>query len=284
MIHAAIPVEALGAVLIGAALHAAWNVGIRGGADRRAATVAVLLGAALCGAIFLPFLAVPARASWSHLAVSAAFHLLYYYLIAEAYTAGAVSLAYPIMRGTAPALTAAVAALAFGERLGWHGWIGLLAISAGVILLAQPRGEPGERRAVLFALANAAIIAGYTLNDGYGARLSHAPISYALWTFVLPAIPSALILLKFRLGRLFRLGPKALILRGLGGGACSVTSYALALWAMTQTTIGSIAALRETALLFGVLFAWWFLGENPGRRGLLAIGIVACGAAVIQLG
>jgi len=276
-----IPLEALGAVLIGAALHAAWNVGIRGGADRRAATVAVLLGAALCGVIFLPFLPMPSRASWPHLAVSAVFHLLYYYLIAEAYAAGAVSLAYPIMRGTAPALTAAVATIAFGEHLGWHGWIGLLAISAGVILLAQPRGEPGERRAVLFALANAVIIAGYTLNDGYGARLSHAPIAYALWTFVLPAIPSTFILLKFRLGRLRQSG---LIRRGFGGGACSVISYALALWAMTQTTIGSIAALRETALLFGVLFAWWFLGERPGRRGLLAVAIIATGAAVIQLG
>jgi drug/metabolite transporter (DMT)-like permease len=284
MIHTAVPLAALGAVLTGAALHAAWNVGIRGGADRRIATIGVLIGASLVGALALPFLAAPASASWPHLALSALMHLFYYYLIAEAYQAGAVSLAYPIMRGTAPALTATIAALGFGEQLGLHGWAGLLAISGGVILLAQPRGEPGARRAIRFALANAVVIAIYTVNDGFGARLSGAPVSYALWSFVLPAIPSTLLLLRFRLTRLKAFGDPRVMLRGLGGGACSFASYALALWAMTRAPIAEIAALRETAMLFGVLFAWWFLHEQPNKRGLLAVAIIAAGAAMVELG
>ncbi|MCW8305851.1 DMT family transporter [Acidiphilium sp. PA] len=284
MIHPSVPLAALGAVLTGAALHAAWNVGIRGGADRRMATVGVLTGAGLIGAVVLPFLPAPAPASWPHLAISALMHLLYYYLIAEAYQAGAVSLAYPVMRGTAPALTATVASLGFGERLGLHGWGGLLAISGGVILLARARGEPGARRAIRFALANAVVIAIYTLNDGFGARLSGAPVAYALWTFVLPAIPSALILFRFRLSRFVALAEPRAIARGLGGGGCSVASYALALWAMTQAPIGEIAALRETSMLFGVLFAWWFLGERPRARGLIAVVMIAAGAAMVELG
>lgn len=284
MMHGTVPPLALAAVLTGAALHAAWNVGIRSGADRRLATVGLLAGAGLIGACALPFMPTPAASSWPHLALSALMHLLYYYTIAEAYQAGAVSLAYPIMRGTAPALTATAASLGFGERLGLHGWAGLLAISGGVILLARPNGDAGARRAIRFALVNAVVIAIYTLNDGYGARLSGAPVAYAFWTFVLPAIPSTLILLRFRLSRLRALCTPPAIRRGLAGGACSVASYALALWAMTQAPIGAIAALRETAMLFGILFAWRCLGERPGRRGLLAIIIIAAGAATVELG
>jgi drug/metabolite transporter (DMT)-like permease len=284
MIDTSVPLAALAAVLAGAALHAAWNVGIRGGADRRIATVGVLAGAGLIGAVALPFLPVPAPASWPNLGFSGLMHLFYYYLIAEAYQAGAVSLAYPVMRGAAPALTATVASLGFGERLRLNGWIGLLAISGGVLLLAQARGEPGARRAIRFALANAVVVAFYTLNDGFGARLSGAPVSYALWTFVVPAIPSALILLRFQLSRMLAMLDRKVMLRGLGGGGCSLASYALALWAMTQAPIGEIAALRETSMLFGVLFAWWFLGERPQRRGLIAVAIIAADAAVVELG
>lgn len=275
---------ATAAVLGGAALHAVWNVGIRAGADRRASTGVLALAAALMAAIVLPFLRAPSVQAWPHLALSAALHVLYYNLIAEAYSLGSISLTYPIMRGTAPALTALFAALVFGERLGPGGWAGLLLISLGICLQTRRQGHVGELRALLLALVNALIIALYTLNDGLGARVSHAPVAYALWTFVLPAIPAALILARGRIGRLFAGDSvSSLLRRGVGGGICSMASYALALWAMTLAPIGAVAALRETALLFGVLFAWLFLAERPGRRGVAAAAIITLGAAVLDL-
>ena len=279
-----IPPWAITAVLAGAALHAAWNVAIRGGADRRSATIGLILGGAVIAGATLPFLPQPRAAAWPHLLATALLHIVYFNLVGEAYARGAVSLIYPVMRGTAPALTALIATIFLGETLGGAGWCGLLLISAGVGLLARRRGEAGEGRALVLALANAIIIALYTANDGVGVRLSEAPLAYALWTFVLPAIPAILILARFsptRLRAALKPGP---LLRGFGGGACSIASYALALWAMTQAPIGAIAALRETALLFGVLFAWWFLHERPGSRGLTAIAIIAAGATVLRLG
>lgn len=280
----AIPPLATGAVLAGAALHAAWNVGIRGGVDRRASTAGLALGAAAIGAAALPFIQGITPAAWPHLAVSMVLHTLYFNLVAEAYTVGAVSLIYPVMRGAAPALVALIATVGFGERLGIAGWGGLLLISGGVALLARRRGVPGEGRALLLALGNAVVIACYTINDGFGARVSHAPVAYAVWTFVVSAVPATFILLRGDLSRLLAGNVPAALRRGFGGGACSVASYALALWAMTQAPIGAIAALRETAMLFGVLFAWWFLGEKPGQRALVAIMIIATGAAVLRLG
>lgn len=279
-----VPPIAVAAVLGGAALHAAWNVGIRGGLDRRTATALLALSAALIGALGLPFLPAVNPAVWPHLFLSAALHILYFNLVAEAYSRGAVSLTYPIMRGSAPALAAAIAALGFAEPLAPAGWGGLILITGGVWLQARLRGEAGEGRALSIALLNALIIACYTVNDAFGTRLSHSPIAFALWTFVLPAVPCSLILLRGRLSRLFTgTRPAQAWLRGLGGGLCSVASYTLALWAMTKAPIGAVAALRETAMLFGVLFAWWFLGERPRRRSLFAVALIALGAAVIDL-
>jgi drug/metabolite transporter (DMT)-like permease len=243
------------------------------------------LASAAVGAVALPFLPTPAAAAWPHLAVTAVLHLVYFNLLAEAYSLGAVSLTYPVMRGVAPALTAAIAALGFGEHLGIEGWGGLFLISVGVSLQAQRSGTPGETRALLFALANSVVVALYTVNDGLGARVSHSPIAYAIWTFVLPAVPAALVLLRGRISVLFTGDTvPSLLRRGVGGGLCSIASYSLALWAMTRAPIGAVAALRETAMLFGVLFAWWFLAERPGRRRMAALALIAIGAVVLDLG
>lgn len=279
-----VPPVATAGVVGGAALHAAWNVGIRGGANRRASTALLALASGVIGVSALPFLAPPAAASWPHLAVSAVLHTLYFNLVAEAYSLGAVSLTYPVMRGVAPALTATIAALGFGDHIGIGGWTGLFLISLGVALQTRRYGKPGETRALLFALANSLVIALYTVNDALGARLSYSPIAYALWTFVLPAIPATLVLLRGRISLLF-VGNTlpSLLRRGVGGGVCSIAAYSLALWAMTRAPIGAVAALRETAMLFGVLFAWWFLSERPGRRRLAALAMIAVGAMILDL-
>lgn len=280
-----VPPIATAAALGGAILHAAWNVAIRGGSDRRVSTALLALASAMLGAVVLPFLPAPAVSAWPHLAVSAILHILYFNLVAETYSLGAVSLTYPVMRGAAPAMTAIITAVGFGERLGIAGWGGLCLICGGISLLARHGGRSGEARALAFALGNALVIALYTVNDGFGVRLSGSPVAYALWTFVLPAFPAALLLMRGRLRLLF-VGDAvpSLLRRGMGGGLCSISAYALALWAMTRAPIGAIAALRETATLFGVLFAWWFLAERPGARGVGALALIATGAVILDRG
>jgi drug/metabolite transporter (DMT)-like permease len=271
----------LAAVLGSAVMHAGWNVAVRAQRDRRREMALVVAGAAVICLAALPFLTPPARASWPYLATSGVLHVLYFVLIGEAYSRGGVSLAYPLMRGTAPMLTAVVAVLAVGEALSPAGWAGVAAISFGVILMARPSGVPGEASAVKFALANAVVIAAYTLNDALGARASLSPVAYTLWVEPLSVIPSLLWLLR---GQRFRWPDRAEIGRGLGGGFCSMAAYAIALWAMTVAPIAPVAAIRETAMLFGVGFAWLFLGERPGPRGWFAAGCIAAGAAIMRLG
>lgn len=286
-----VPAPAFAAVLLGALLHAVWNVGVRGqGGDRRLDTARLVLGSAVVAGLLLPWMRQPDAAAWPHLGLSALLHVAYFSLLAAAYARARVAVSYPLMRGVAPVLVLLAAIAVFGEALRALQALAVAAVALGVLLLGA-RLLPGEGAGALCALANALVIAAYTVNDARGARLSHAPMAYALWSFALTAPPTLLWLLRGQGAPALLRGharepielPRALrgLARGLGGGLCSVASYALALWAMTRAPVGQVAALRETSMLFGVLLAWLALGERPPRRALVAVVCIAAGAAAL---
>jgi drug/metabolite transporter (DMT)-like permease len=61
-----------------------------------------------------------------------------------------------------------------------------------------------------------------------------------------------------------------------------IGSYGLVLYAMTQAPVAPVAALRETAILFGVMLARLLLGERPGARGWGGALTIAAGAAILR--
>lgn len=277
-----LPLPVLLAVLLGALLHAAWNVGVRAGEDRRRETALVVAGACVLSVLTLPFLDQPRAESWPYVAASASVHVAYFSLLAAAYARGSVSLAYPLMRGAAPAVTAVAAWLLLGEKLPPLGWLGIAAVCGGVLLMARRQGVAGEAAAARLSLANALVVAAYTLIDGVGVRLSGAPLAYTMWLFTLTATP-CLLVLQYRRGWAAWHGTASEIRRALGAGACSIGSYALALWAMTHAPVAPVAALRETAMLFGLVLARIVLGERPGALRWTAAGAIAVGAALLRL-
>ena len=104
---------------------------------------------------------------------------------------------------------------------------------------------------------NAGVIVAYSLVDGVGARLSGNAFSYTAWVCMISGILFLFLSVGFfgvRVNRHFVGQWK----KGIIGGGCSLVSYSLALWAMTQAPIASVAALRETSILFGTLLAVFF--------------------------
>lgn len=89
-------------VLLGASLHATWNVIIKAGSDKQLDTMLVICGGAIIAAFALPFIPLPVKASWPYLGASVVIHFFYFTLVALAYRTGDMSYAYPIMRGSAP--------------------------------------------------------------------------------------------------------------------------------------------------------------------------------------
>jgi drug/metabolite transporter (DMT)-like permease len=267
-------------VLLAALLHASWNVAVRAGSDRRRETALLVAGGAVIACVLLPMLPLPRAEAWRYLFTSAVLNAVYFVLIAEAYTRGGVALTYPLMRGAAPMLAAIAAWVLIGEALPLLAWVGIAAICSGVGMLARRRGVAGEGAAVCLALANAVVIAAYTLNDAVGARVSGSPLAYVLWLFPMTAVPT-LICLHWR--ALPPLPTWREVRRGLGGAGCAVGSYALVLWAMTLAPVAPVAAMREMAILFGMVLARILLGERPGRWGWGGAVVIAAGAVVLRL-
>ena len=267
------------AVLGAALLHAAWNTLIKASADKELDTYAVAAACGLIAALLLPFLPAPARASWPWLAGSATVHILAFVFLAGAYRYGELSYVYPVMRGGGPMIVAASGAAVFGETLSGGQWLGVLLVCGGIVAFAS---GAHDRRATLFALANAAVIGTYTLIDAQGVRASGAAASYTLWFFAANAIVIAALGMLRRgsavpryLGQNWR--------RALLGGACSVGAYAIALWAMTRAPVALVAVLRETSVIFAAVLAALVLKEKLTRRRLFATGAVLAGLILLRI-
>lgn len=268
--------------VLGAALaHAAWNAMIKSSRDVLLDTTLVILGGAVAAAPLLLVVEPPAPASWPYLAASVAIHIGYYTALVGAYRAGDLSHGYPIMRGVAPLVVALCAVGLLGEALRPAAWVGVLLICGGVVSLGLAGFHWRESRAsTLWALLNALIIAAYTLVDGAGVRLSGSAAGYVLWIFLLNGVPFVLLVLARRGRQLVHYAQRQWT-RGLAGGALSLISYGVALWAMTQAPIAAVAALRETSVIFAALIGAYLLREGHVRRRLG--GAVAVLAGVIAL-
>jgi drug/metabolite transporter (DMT)-like permease len=276
------PVEVTLAVLAAALAHAGWNAMIKSSKDPLLDMTLITFLAGVAVLPFLPFVAPPARASWPYLAGSIILHVGYYFAVVGAYRTGDLSHGYPIMRGLAPLLTSVCAIAWLGETPQPLTWLGILLISGGVLSLGLAGFHwRDSRRSTQWALANAVIIAGYTLVDAAGVRLSESPVGYVLWLFVLDALPFPLIILLMKKRELVEYG-KRFWLRGFAGAVLSAGAYGVALWAMTRAPVAAVAALRETSVIFAALIGAWLLREGHVRRRVLGALIVASGVVALK--
>lgn len=272
------------AVLGAAVLHAAWNALFKSSPDKGLENVALAVGRGVLALACLPWLPLPAPSSWPWIAASVLVHVAYFWALAGAYRWGDLSFAYPVMRGGAPVLVALASAAVFGEVLSGTQSAAVALICAGILAFAgAPRGDAqGGRRAMLFAGGNAAVIATYTLIDAHGVRISGAAVSYALWFFVLNSVVQIALGAAGR-GRelpdyLRRYWPRAAV-----GGAFTLGSYGIALWAMSRAPVALVAAVRETSVIFAAAFGALFLGERLTLRRAGATAAVLAGLVTLRL-
>lgn len=269
-------------VLASALVHASWNAMVKGrSGDPLAASTGLSIAWAVIGAPLLFVVSPPAEGALPMLAASIAVHVVYFTLLNAAYREGDLSFVYTIARGVPPLLVAGGAFVVARERPSAIGLAGVVLIASGVLVLGWSSSQ--RRRVIVLALATAACIATYTLLDGLGARAAADPIGYLVW---LTTIQGAL----FAIGALAIKGkPLAREVRarwklGLLTGVLSAGGYAVALWAMTEAPIALVAALRETAVLFGAVIGAVLLREPFGRRRIAAAILVALGAIAVRLG
>jgi len=257
-----------------------------------ARTVMTLTGSVLVLPLlfFVPF---PSPATWIFLALSLPAHWLYQTALVRAMSRGDLSLVFPIMRGSAPLLTALAAAIVIGEQLSHLAVTGLVIASLATVIFALPeRNFGGSRRvrnsAVLWALATGAGIAVYNVIDAQGVRsaldTSKTQWSFILWLFALDWIGITSITVLTRGPREFVASTGRAMRLGIGAGICSLASFSMALYGFSVAPVAYMSAMRETAVVFGALMGWWFLREGFGLRRTFAALLLAAGLSLLQFG
>jgi drug/metabolite transporter (DMT)-like permease len=271
-------------VLLAALMHAVWNVMVKQDRDRLLALALMSLSSGLLAALALPFVPWPAGEAWPYLGVSVVLHVAYKLFLAQGYRHGDLSQVYPIARGAAPLIVAVLAYIAAGEVLDDGQLAAVLLIALAVMSLAFARGRPAgaEARGLFYAAGTAALIAGYTVVDGIGARLSGAAAGFAAALFVAEAVGYLLVVLALRGGRALCDYGRRQWKPGLLSGALSSAAYALVVWALTIGDMALVSALRETSVIFAALLGTLILREAMGVWRLSCAAVVVLGLVLLH--
>lgn len=265
--------------LTAALLHAGWNAMLRSGGDRFSAIVVMSAASSLVALPWAIMSGVPLAGAWPMLIISAILHVGYNLALVWAYRHGELGQVYPLARGAAPLLVTLSAALFVGEHLPVAALMGICLVSIGILGLAAAKTG---RAALLPAFVTSLFIAGYTVTDGLGARISIDASGYAAWLFVIDG-PPMLVIHWYQRGRFLPPVWTYDTAKAAGGGVISLLAYGLVIVAVSFAPMGAVSALRETSVLAAALLGRFFLGERLTGRRLAGCSLVAIGAICLGL-
>lgn len=282
---------ALVLVLLAALLHAIFGALQKGRHDPWLTRGAIDASYSAMAAPFALFLVPwPEPHMWPIFALVMLIHIGYKAMQAAAYSVGAYTVVYPVVRGTGPFFAVIGAYLIFGEVFSATQWLGLCVLMSGIFGLAiyNLRHLTAARETLPLALGLAVgtggFVALYTTYDAYGIRATADPMTFIAWFFFIDGLVFPWIA-AWRWRALVSppaLGP--LMGRGAIGAVVAVFSFGSIMLATRLDKVGEAAVLRETSVVFAALVGWVMLGEKVGPRRLALIALIAAGAVIVELG
>ena len=320
------PIGVFVLVLFVAFLHVVWNAILKTSGDSlrtagRAMVVGVLVFVPIVLVIWLdqgqpafPPAVVPLAL------ISGVLEAAYFISLSAAYRRGDLSEVYPIARGTAPILAVTIGVVILGERLPPLGWLGVLALLAGILLVLRPwralemlrrRGDGSGRSgpgAAEFALLTGVMIAAYSAVDRTAVQ-SVSPWLYASLVFPVCAIglvawiklvadrrrPAAIPATaadpptgdQADDARSQAAGAPASWLRAGAAGTISLAAYGLILVAYTLAPLTVVAPLRESSVVlasaWGAITMHEAVSSADVARRISGAGFVLAGAILLAI-
>lgn len=278
---------ALALVLMAALTHASWNIAAKLAADARHFVWLYTAGSVLVyGPIAVAVLLIERPVfDMRHvlaLAATSLLHLMYSLFLQTGYRHSDLSVVYPIARGTGPLLSFIGAAILLGETPTAGSVTGLLLIVAGILLVAGLVGQ--HKRApsigVFYGLTTGAMIAAYTLNDGWAVKV------LLISPFVIDCTGNVF--------RMLVLAPRAWRDRATVAvearrylkpvvlvSVLGPLGYILVLFAMQLAPISRVAPARELSTLIGAWFGSRLLREPSGPWRIAGAALIVAGVVCL---
>ena len=289
---------ALALVFSAALMHALWNVvAKKTGGDARFALMAALILVVVWAplGIWAGWQALPrwGALEWAVLLASAVVHVVYFTTLLRGYRLADLSVVYPVARGTGPLLASLGGVVWLGERLSPVAAAGVAGVAVGVFFIAGGPGlwakahdplQRGRVRAGLFwGALTGALIAGYTLIDGYAVKvllLSPILVDYVGNLFRVPFLLPAALRDRRGFAVLWRAQWRAALVVAVLGPL----GYVLVLYALQLAPLSHVAPAREVSMLFAALLGGRLLGEGERATRLLGAACIAGGVAALAFG
>jgi len=280
---------ALSLVLLAALTHASWNIYAKVAAESRHFVWLFSAGSVLIyGPVVVAVLIVEQPVfevrHWLALAATSVLHLLYSLSLQTGYRHSDLSVVYPIARGTGPLLSFIGAGLLLGEALTAQSVAGLVLIVGGILLVAGLIGH--HRRApgvgVFYGLLTGALIAAYTLNDGWAVKvllISPFVIDFTGNLFRMAVLAPRAWRDRARVALEARTYRKAVIVVSVLGPL----GYILVLFAMRLAPISHVAPARELSTLVGAWFGSRLLREDSGPWRIVGAALIVAGVISLAI-
>ena len=282
---------ALCLALLAAFLHAIFGALQKGRHDPWVTRWAIDTNLAVLSLPLILLVPWPERHMWPLFAGMVVVHFAYKVLQAMAYSRGAYTVVYPVVRGTGPLFTVIGAWLLFGETFTGTQWLGLAVLLAGIFGLAiynlifLVTDRDTLLPALGLAVATGLFVALYTTYDAFGIRATADPFTFLAWFFFLSALDFPILMQITSLkSRLDGLPLRPLLSRGLIGALVAFGSFGSVMLATRLDKVGEAAVLRETSTVFAALIGWLVLRETVGPRRIALMCLIALGAVIVEFG
>ncbi|MFU8883597.1 MAG: EamA family transporter [Rhodobacterales bacterium] len=279
--------------LLAAVLHAIFGAMQKGRHDPWLMRGAIDINYAMIAAPFALFVVPwPEPHMWPIFAGAFVIHTAYKCLQAMAYTRGAYTVVYPVVRGTGPLFAVIGAWLLFGELFTLTQWFGVAVLLVGIFGLAVYNlihitlNRDTLNMALGLAVLTGLFVALYTTYDAYGIRATADPFTFLMWFFLIDGLfmPVVAVARWRAISAPLRPAVAPLMRRGVIGAVIAFFSFGSIMLATRLDKVGEAAVLRETSTVFAALIGWLVLKETVGPRRIALMCLIALGAVIVQFG
>lgn len=285
--------DSFGFVLLAAAFHAGWNILLK--KSRFDQVVVLSIGQLLSGCVmflfFVAFFEIPAGffsdgANLLKVTASGLSRVPYLFFLGIGYRTGAMSVFYPISRGTGIATTAILAFVLIHQPFQFGGILGITLIVFGILIVSLSEKHfdasmEASRKIIRMAAYAGLSIGIYSTIDKYAMSEGLQPILFISLSNIVSG--SFISIYSFgknpaKYGRILRHAFKDYAISGFGG----IWTYLLILQAFKTSPAPYVVAIRETSIFFALLFSALFLNERVTAVKWTGAAFILAGAFAIQ--